>query len=247
MEAAHNQAEDHADDARTVPLSALEAEREKRHGIERQLAELKGRVDGLSARPAPAAEQPVKTYTWTELRTSVDQGKINDTQANAIWENQQNKKITSAVEKAVQTTATQSRTQQTISSYAEKIPAVLQEGSEERARVQTEFNDLVSAGADAKSPATELAALKAAFGPLAHIADGESRRETHQEGGSGDGGGTGARKNEGSGGWPKDMPAGNRQFYQDLVNKGQQTRESAVKEWTDYQKNMSGRTRGRAA
>lgn len=169
---------------KTVPLEALETERHKRQALETQVAELRGRVEGLDK----PQEKP--DLTGAELRTAVDQGRITEQDADTIRENQIEKRVEAKVTRKVETDAASrdlgQRVDGELSEYRKLVEGLTDDTSPARAKVQREFDHLISLG-HAADVRTEAAACRAAFGDLATLRQApEARdRETHDETGGG--------------------------------------------------------------
>lgn len=201
-----------------VPLSALEAERKARQKLELKLAEVSGTVEGLKAgqQKPPKAE---KTYTRAELRALVNDGKITEDDMDATLERQLRAEITGSVESTVDARVKNSERSNKIASkiqdYVTAFPAINEEGSKLRARVQAEFDELVQMGDPADALATELKAIKAACGPL----NTNGRRagpDVHED--TGAGGDGGERPNRDS--WAKGLSAAQKAHYEKLIHSG---------------------------
>lgn len=205
---------------KTVPLSVLEATRADLKGQNDRLLK---EIDKLKA-GQPNSEKPAEkttTYTRTQLRALVNEGKITEDQMDATLEAQLKAELLASVKA---TTTQESRATQAaiaigtaLGAYIEAHPDLAVEGSDLRTRVQAEFDYLVSLGDDPNSKATELKAVRAALGPLTP----KGRRktpETHQETGGSD---TGTREQGGADeAWSKGLSPAQRIHYQKQIDKG---------------------------
>ncbi len=159
---------------KNVPIERLEEEIGKRQALEIQLAESRGKVDGLSAAPKPQekpAEPAAHEFTRVELRGAVDNGKVTQDEADSIWDAQQDRKNGAAIEKVklevVEDFSEKSRIGGQIDAYKELVPDLGESTSDGYLKVQTEFNYMVKElGMDAKDLKTELAALRGVFGAV---------------------------------------------------------------------------------
>ena len=213
-----------------VPRAALEDERTRRQSekvrnsnLERENAELRGRVEGMSA-TARSSSETHKELNHAELRLAVDEGKITDAQADEIRDKQITRSVTKEVGDTVKTSLDENarlmRVGEELAGYTEAIPDLRDKGSDTFARVQKEFDHLVSLGQNPDNLATQAAAVRAAFGPLddlKKIRAGKGERETHTETG-GRGGDEGDTKD--TDGWPKTVSTAQRRYYDDLISKG---------------------------
>ena len=220
-----------------VPSAALEDERHKRQRLEVELAESRGREQGVaqanSSRPADAQQ---KDLSAADLRVAVDEGRMTEDEAEGIRTRQSERRITSTVtaslsdQLAGQKVAERADTE--IGRYKAAVPEIADKDSVQFAKLQTEFRNLVSYGRDASDPTTEALAARAAFGPIDSLeAAGRPKpRETYVETGGG------RDPDEAGGddkdGYPKDMPADSRRYYDDLIAKGAVAdKAAAVKEF----------------
>ena len=159
---------------KNVPIERLEEEVGKRHALETQVAELRGKIDGLSAAPKPQVQEPkqaAREFTRVQLREAVDNGKVTQDEADSIWDNQQDRKNGAAIE-AVKLEVDEEITEKSriggqIETYKELVPDLGESTSDGYLKVQTEFNYMVKElGMDPKNLKTELAALRAVYGPV---------------------------------------------------------------------------------
>ena len=174
------------DGKKMVPLDALEAERAKRHDLERRVAGMQGQLQGLkdatSAQAAPA-EEPL---TAAELRTAVEQGKITQAEADDLRDRQLEDRLTSRLTGALESTLSardiSSRVDTDIARYKAAIPEIDESGSAQREKVQREYDYLVGMGHKPDDLRTELLAVRSAFGPIDDLERVRVReRETHGE------------------------------------------------------------------
>ncbi len=168
-----NGSQDSQDDKPMVPLSALEAERTKRQDIEKDLAELKGRVDGMQAvstatsNPAPAAAQ-VKTYSRTELEGMIASGAITEAQRDEQLDIQSAAAIAKAVDDRVGAVTTEQTVGAKIDAYTALQPDILVPGTVLRGKVEASYQEMVKDGIKAGNPA-QLAAIRSVLGPIAAL------------------------------------------------------------------------------
>lgn len=166
---------------------------------ERQVAELTerlARAEGqLTALTRTGTEEATadREYTWAELDQFIAQGRISRADAEAHREAVLEKRLAKKQEeKHEAATRTQTRAQQLdyqINSYLAAVPAVLEEGSPERQRLDEEFDWVASIqGVDpTKISALERKTLQAqalrnVYGPVDSLARkvAPMRTETHQ-------------------------------------------------------------------
>lgn len=218
---------------RTVPLAALEDERRKRQRLETQLAELKGKVDGLSSGAAHRQDKPEeKELSRAELQAMVDRGDLTTSQAEALLDEYQRKRIEKQIEQQVQARigaqTRQTTLQQEMAKYLDAVPDIGQEGTEAREAVRREWNQLTTVLGYPTTAETELIACRTVFGPPERLSKRHERgkHETHQETGGGqpeDAGGSHS-------GAPKDMSSRERKHYERLIEQG------LYKNWEEVKK-----------
>lgn len=207
----------------------LKSEREAR-------ARLEGRVQATSeAKQKPAAEQP-KVYSKSELQYAVDAGTITQDQMDAYLETQTResirKEMASQIETAKREMRTQAEIEAEIDAYKETIPSIMEEGSEDRRRVESEFEKLIRLGLPSNAT-TELLAVKAAFGPVPKRGTDKTAkaRQTDQVGA---GGGRAASSDKSSSPLDAfDLSDRQRSYYEKMVDRG------IYKSWDDVKAELS--------
>lgn len=199
----------------------VEQLRAQLHARDIELAELKGR---LSAPVAPIkAEDPPREFSRIELRREVSLGNLSEDEMDRILETQNeariSRQVASEVSKKVDETTIGSKLAAQIAEYTSLKPETMAAGSADRQRVADEWNYLLSIG-QPKTLATELAALRAVYGPISRLKSalsaGEGRRETHRETGGGESVDPALRKD----GIPKGLSARHRSWYQSRIDNG---------------------------
>ncbi len=168
---------------------ALGAERTKRQTGDIKLAEVAGKLDGLSVSQSSKPTGPPQ-YTRPQLTQFVDNGQLSQADADRIYENQVEGRILSNVNKVVDQKFASAAMENTkagikdiIADYRKAIPALEDTDTPERRRAEAEYASLIQLGLP-QSDETEAAALRSAFGPVDKIVKGKQSLETHQETGS---------------------------------------------------------------
>lgn len=158
----------------------IKEKNELKSALEKKEQELRQQLEQKNKTPER------KTYSRAQLMQAVDSGHLTQVQADELWESQIIEKTRTQVMDEVAQVTEHSRKNDKVSEqikkYKEAIPDLMDEG-ETRKKVTTEFNYLVSIGAP-DSVETELAALRAAFGPIDALErkrSGRTNRETDQE------------------------------------------------------------------
>lgn len=154
------------------PEPAPEPEPEPGPDLTAQLAEEReARIrleERLKAREEPVqkAEEP-KVFTRQQLRAAVNEGTIDEDQMEEIWSTQQRDQINRDLSKQLDERDQRRTTESFVATETEKYlaahPGVKEVGSPEWKKVKDEYDFLVQMG-DKDSKATELKALRAAFG-----------------------------------------------------------------------------------
>jgi hypothetical protein len=172
-------------------------------------------------------------YTREQLAAFVTAGSITQAQADTYWENQLreslHKQVTETVAQAMAGTTLAEKLGREVDGYKELAPGAWVEGSADRAKVRSEYDFLVSHGHPAGLQ-TEVAALRAAMGPLSSLRAAKAAKpgtaESHVE--------TGGSK-PGDGGKPdplKSMTPKEKTHFTHLVNQGIETWGSVRKQLT---------------
>lgn len=222
-------------------LKALEAERRKRQVLGDEVAELRSKIQDLTA---PQKGEGEKELTPAELRQAVTEGKLSEAEAEEIKDRQRERRADQQIKKTVEDTIAVrdvfNKVADEVGRYLKVVPDLEDRESPSYQRLRGEFSKLVALGYDAKDKRTELLAAKMAFGgiePLESVS-GPEDRETHQDVG---GSGSGQDKPDVQDGWPKDTNAGQKKYYEDLISKGIKTKKQAVEELEYHSKKMAQR------
>lgn len=191
--------------------ATAQRERDRASRLEAELA-------ALRTKPAEPARPPV---TRAELQTLVDEGKLSSEQMDAEVERQIESRVEARILSQVDQRTKAQRRADTVSSelqrYKEVIPALTQDGSEERGRVQKEFQYLVERLGEPADTATELKAVRAVFGPSERIREitRETREADPETLGGGGAGGNGANNGVFTG-----LTQTQRTAYQAMIDRG---------------------------
>lgn len=149
-----------------------QAEREAQE-LREQIAELRGQVEVLRGGNTTVNEDP--EYTWAQLEEFIAQGRITRADAQAHREGVIAKKLRKDLKTELETeNKTVGRAQalsNSIQAYLEAVPNILVEGSEERQRLDLEFDEQAAIQgvdpaklSDTQKKALQLTALRAVFG-----------------------------------------------------------------------------------
>lgn len=208
---------------------ATQAEREKRQALELQLAEMRGKLD---ANTEGERRKQERDYTRAQLRDAVEQGQLTQDESDAIWERQTETKLenrlSSRLEERLKSERQGSWIQSEIDRYKTAIPDLMTPGSEDRTAIEREvgFQQQLM-GQEKVTLQTELAALRARYGPSENLQQGRKPPpESHEEGGSG----AEEEDTKRTDGIPKGLTKREREYYQDKINKG------LYKGWDDVEK-----------
>lgn len=157
-----------------VYAKGKQAEREVEE-LKIQLAELRGQVGALRGSNTQVNEDP--EYTWDQLEGFIAQGRITRADAEAHRESIRTKKLKAELKAELETeTKTVTRSQSlasNIQAYLDAVPAILVEGSEERQRLDDEFDTIAAIQgvdpaklSDTQKKALQLTALRTVFGSV---------------------------------------------------------------------------------
>lgn len=205
-------------DDKTVPLSALEAERDKRQALELRLAKLEGAVS--TQKQTAAAPKPV---TRAQLRAAVAEGKISQDESDDLWDQQVQAKAAAKATSAAQATGHADRITRQLDQYVELEPDIARADSRLRARITKEFKFLVGELGDPDDATTELKAIRAVLGSLDAVKTAKKGKdvspETHQESSGGSSGATPGPPSK------LKLSPDMRSYYQQRIDAG------AIKDW----------------
>ena len=219
-----------------VPQSRLNEVIGERDGAREALARSQGEIAGRNASTTPEQPQPQQQYTRAQLTTAVEAGDMSQEAADRFYDGQTEARIiknarAEAVE-LMKTAASEKTVGDEMARYRTAKPDIAVAGTDDRNKVEKEYAYLTEHGSP-KTPQTELAACRAAFGDVNGLGK-KGTRETHQEtGGSGDS--SGEKTNH----WDKGMPAKNKQYYESQIAKGRMTEKSAQELWAGYTKSAA--------
>lgn len=199
------------------------------------IGNLKDEITSLSQKvekQATPAQAPAK-YTRAQLRAAVDAGKIDEDQMEQIWGDQVEKNAVAAGEAAAATTASakeaQAKIDTTLAGYAELVPDLSDETSDNRQAAQEAYTDLVELHGAPSTPEDqkrlEAMACRTAFGPLSKLKGRmdslkKSSANAAQEVGNGEGDAAAKSTHKGV---PKSQVA----YYQSMIDRGQ------YKDWAE--------------
>ncbi len=223
--------DDNNGEEQLVPLKAVDEQREAREResaradqAERALAEARGYERGLKETTAAPAQDAPKELTAAELQQAVDEQRMTAGEAEAIRQRQDDRRVDARIDKRVDQRTEAKAVADGISTelgrYRKALPDLSDHSSATFQKVQNEYSHLTSMG-HKNDALTELTAVRAAFGDVSKLEKigQQNARETHQETGGGrdPGDGDGAARTDT---WPKDMPAKNRRYYENMISKG---------------------------
>lgn len=188
----------------------------------REVSELRGRLDALTEAQTRASAEPA--FSDAQLRAQVDAGQMTEAEASDI----RLKSSLDAMEKRIVSNVTannedanrQRIVTDQVEAYKAKIPAMMAPESAERARVVAEYNFLVNTLGHPATNATELAAMRAVFGPVEALgvkADGTP--EHHQETSGSGGGDESQGGKQPVDGAPAHLSPDEKRYYRDLIQK----------------------------
>ena len=216
-----------------VPQSRLNEVIGERDGAREALARSQGEIAGRNTSTTP---QPQQQYTRAQLTVAVEADQITQAEADRLLDDQTEARVTKQIRDEVAQTTRTVASEKTVGDemarYRTAKPDIAVAGTDDRNKVEKEYAYLTEHGSP-KTPQTELAACRAAFGDVNGLGK-KGTRETHQEtGGSGEG--AGEKTNH----WDKGMPDKNKEYYKSQIAKGRMTEKSAQELWADYTKSAA--------
>ena len=217
--------------------AALQREREQRIRSETELEVRKS----TPVTPAPGSE---RILTWDELEKGIEAGQLTRAQANDYRDGVIEKRVTNTLEKKLlAATSDQSRTQSLSSEltrYKTAIPNIVQLGTPERDKLESEFAWQLStygvtdprALTATQRTSLELAAIRAVFGPVEAVERKPTvtaKRETHQETSGDTGRSTGQTHDS-----LADLSPDEKAFYAKMIKLGKYDGWDAVRKEVDW-------------
>ncbi len=191
----------------------------------------RGEREAADKRIAEAEKHAAETtkpreYTRVELQGFVDAGQISQENANALWDQQLEKRVRRDVDQQIDTRLTTHNravaVQAQVDRYKEFLPDLGDKESETAQKVEREFRALVDLGqpehVQQGGYATELLALRNIFGPVEALQKSRTGLQTHRES---DARGDDDRDDDATkDGWPKGLSARQKAHYEDQIRKG---------------------------
>jgi hypothetical protein len=232
------------DESQTVSLKQFKAAiasatKTAKEQSDAQLAALRGEIETLKARPtvaAPVQEEP-KVYTRAQLKAFVTAGQLTEDQAETYWETQLRSQITKEVREsvagAVTGTTRAGLVQQEVNGYKEVAPDVWNAGSPGHQKVRAEYDFLVSLGHPA-AVETEVAALRAALGPLSALRASKNAKPGPADAHVETGGSNPAGSGKGSDDPLKKLSGREKTYWDRMIASGHETPASVRKKLTNY-------------
>lgn len=196
-----------------IPKVRLDEVLGKQRETEAQLQKEREERIRLEERLKP---KETKAPTRAELLQAVEVGQITQAQADDAWERHIREsvrsEITEDLKKYESAKELTTRVKTELDQYTQAYPNVLTHGTEDRSKVEAEFQYLRARGLP-DTQSTELAALRNVFGPLSRKNDmTQQRRETHQE--------TSGEKSPETQTKTPELPARYKTHYQSMIDKG---------------------------
>ncbi|GMR03351.1 MAG: hypothetical protein BMS9Abin21_186 [Thermodesulfovibrionia bacterium] len=201
----------------------LESSQQALTSSQKEIDDLKGKLEDRKE-PAP------QRYTRAQLSAAVEAEQVTQLQADEFWDTQLRAELRSDILSEVSTLNEHTQRTQTVSSqvdnYREKVTGLMDDGSDNRKKVTSEFNYLVSIGYP-NNQTTELAALRSAFGSAEKLNKETQARETHQETGGGEVNDIGENK------VLKSLSNRQKDYYRKQIDKG------IYKDWDEVKDELS--------
>lgn len=122
-------------------------------------------------------QQTQKEMTWEELENGIAEGKWSRAQAQEYKDQMTEQRLVKKFEEQKRQKMVSTRILSEIGQYQQLIPEVMQPGSEERAKYEREYAYMVRELGMPKNHATELAAVRVAFGDVETV---KTRRASKQ-------------------------------------------------------------------
>lgn len=222
----------------------LQSERDARIRLEEQIRTLQQApaTQVQNQQTAPVA----KIYTLAELRMAVEKETISQEQADVVWANQQDDKVDTRVQKALDNFTTQTTSNAAVDSglqaYLDLLPELNENGTDERKKVTTAYNSLTAVlgvpkvAGSVEDKQIQLAALNNCYGSAAALRqkqlndkDTLEHRDTHEESV-----GDAEPASEKDAKFVKSLTAAKRAYYTRMIASNQYTGWDQVKEEMKY-------------
>jgi len=178
-----------------------------------------------------------KVLTRADLRAAVEKQQLTQEDADNIWDKQlleQAKKAgREAASQEVTVKRTTERVEEELRRYRAVVPNAWKEGTEERTKLTEEFQYLVGTGSPGESKATELAAMRAAFGPVEKLGKVRSTPAVDADDSTAGGGEAGEKGKKDP---VKVLDARQRAYYQKGIEQGRYKSWDAVREELSFKK-----------
>lgn len=126
-------------------------------------------------------QQNQKEMSWEELENGIAEGKWSRAQAQEYKEKMTEQRLAKRLEEQERQKMSSNRILGEISQYQQLIPEVMQPGSEERTKYEREYAYMVRELGMPKNHATELAAVRAAFGDVETVKSRRASKEVTTE------------------------------------------------------------------
>jgi hypothetical protein len=175
-----------------------------------------------------------KRYSREDLAVLVEKETISQVQADTLWDAQMRTEFMGELDKRFDNFSAANTTntviQNDLNAYLDALPNIAVNGTDERTKVQNEFNYLVSIGEPSDSNKTELLAIRNIFGPIAGLKTSLDtlKTETHKETG---GSGQNSKSKEGSK-FQDTLTAREKDHYEGCLKQG------LYKDWAEVEAEM---------
>ena len=215
--------------------------------VNRVSAPLKTQIENLELKlNQPAKTEDTKQYTRAQLTSAVTNEKISQSEADAIWDKQLEKRTTDTTLNLIHQSTQEQKIQLEIDKYTIFDPDLTDRSSIAFQNVKNEVEDQCQLlNISQVTLAVELNALKALYGPSQRLKKLEQReRETHQDTTTNDSGEKSMKVELNDDSSPEGLSKDEKIYYQDLINEGIYTSWKAV---VDEMKYANPRIRSNAA
>lgn len=216
-------------DGSWVPKARLDTALGQLRETRGSLEQVQQRLERLEQKSASNGEG--QEYTRAQLLAAVEEGQVSQAQADEIWERQIERRVERKMGEEIERRSVQSQRSTLVTSelnrYKSAVPELLEDGSDVRQRVESEYTFLLSTGLN-PGLETELAAVRAVLGPADRLKanPGARRQETHQETGYGSDSGTGGKDRS----FKDRLSPSYRAYYDDQIRKGRYKNWKAVED-----------------
>jgi len=208
------------DGQRVVP--ADEVSKIVSEAVNRATSPLKDQITSLETKVNASVQTNKETtqYTRAQLAAAVENEKISQAEADAIFDKQQDQRVQDTTISIINQNTQEQRIQGNIDKYKEFDADLNDSTSDAYRQVASEVAEQCQLlNLEAPTLALELNALKSVYGPVSRLKPNQRDRQTHQDISTNEGNDKPGDVTLNDDGSPKGLSKDEKIYYQDLINK----------------------------